>query len=257
MLTLIKQEFYKLIHQPSTRNLLIVLPLIQIGALGYSVKYPGMLPPTTAVLDNFLGFITMTIYLIAKASTLTSSELQFGTMRALRYRQYSANQVLISKWLMLFIYSVGLFLYSNIVTLILKALFLAHRVRFSMLSKTGETLWHSWVFTDINKFITLWFLLSIVLLMGTLFSSSTPAIVIGIIGYFVINIFNQLFFMAIDKYDWLKWNPINMMNLGSQLSEHAYSQVTHLSLGAISCGYVVYLVLFLYLALLVFRRRSI
>ena len=63
--------------------------------------------------------------------------------------------------------------------------------------------------------------------------------------------------MLIDQHDWLKWNPVNMLNFGAQLNSPKLSSLTHLGINQMMIGYIAYGSIFLILGLLVFRRRNL
>ncbi|GAB5055968.1 hypothetical protein COSHB9_03550 [Companilactobacillus alimentarius] len=120
-----------------------------------------------------------------------------------------------------------------------------------------KAVWKAWLLTSLNNFLTLIFLMSLVILLGTLINNSNLALMTGLIGYFVINIFNQLLLGLISKFNWLKWNPLNMMNLGEQIQNHDLHQLTQLSLTQISVGYILYMSIFIILAIYSFCKKSI
>ncbi|WP_075887918.1 ABC transporter permease [Companilactobacillus crustorum] len=257
MITLIKQESYKIIKQKGFKIFLISLPIFQFIVSIYTLKFPNLLTNRNAFSGNFYAFIPIAIYLITIGSTMISYEVQYGTLRALIYRKYSRYKVLSSKFITVFILSIILYFYSNLTSFVIKLVFFNSKIRLSERVSSGKTIFQTWVLTNVSQFLSLWFLMSIVFLLGTMFSSSSPAITSGIIGYFVLAIFNQVFFIFIDKYDWLKWNPLNMLNLGAQIENSKYSSLTHLNMQQISFGYSLYVVLFLCLAFISFRKRKI
>ncbi len=63
-------------------------------------------------------------------------------------------------------------------------------------------------------------------------------------------------FMMIKQHEWIKWNPVNMMNLGNQLQNAELSKLTRLPLSQISLGYLIYAAAFLALSLVVFKYRN-
>ena len=63
-------------------------------------------------------------------------------------------------------------------------------------------------------------------------------------------------FMMIAQNEWIKWNPVNMMNLGNQLQNSELTKLTRLPLSQISLGYMIYAAAFLALSLVVFKYRN-
>ena len=43
------------------------------------------------------------------------------------------------------------------------------------------------------------------------------SIIVGIVFYFATSILSGILTIVIDKWEWLKWNPINMMNIMIQI----------------------------------------
>lgn len=248
MKTLIRQEMYKLIKQRSNKIFFIGLFVFQLLVALCSVKYPKFLAAKDAFRTSYLAFIPITF--IGICSTLITKEHQYGTLRSLLYRRFSYVQVIISKIISMMTFTIVIFLSSSIVSLIFKFIFFSH------LTLTKKML-EDWLLKDFNQFLTLVFLMSLVILLSTLINNSNLALTIGIVGYFVVNVFNQMLLMLVAKFDWLKWNPLNMMNFGEQLQNSDFHKLTQLSLPQISIGYVVYVVLFIGLAVYSFCKKAV
>ncbi|HAV0276448.1 TPA: ABC transporter permease, partial [Enterococcus faecium] len=61
-----------------------------------------------------------------------------------------------------------------------------------------------------------------------------------------------------QKWEWIKWNPISMLNLQNQIgNEEIMKQLTHLSTNQMLFGNLAYIVLFLALGYLVFKRKNV
>ncbi|WP_334351573.1 ABC transporter permease [Companilactobacillus sp. HBUAS56257] len=250
MITLIRQEFYKLCKQRSTQLFLIVLFAFQLFFAVISMKYPKFYSPKDAFTSNYFASAPILFFMIAICSMLITKERQFGTLRSLLYRKFSYVQVILSKIITLILFTISTVICSSVVSVIFKFIF-ANKVDLT------EKIWKNFLLTNLNDFLTLLFLISLVILLGTLVNSSNLALTIGIIGYFVLNVFNQLLFALVAKFEWLKWNPLNMMNLGAQIQTNSYHQLTHLTMTQISVGYVVYVLVFLCLAVYSFRKKSV
>ncbi|BEI64045.1 hypothetical protein IYO1511_c15300 [Lactiplantibacillus plantarum] len=108
-----------------------------------------------------------------------------------------------------------------------------------------------------GEFLNTWLLLSLVLLIAALFKSSGAAVAVGIIGYFVLGMVNIPMIALIRKYTWLKWNPLNMFNFSAQLGLPTLSKITKLTDVQLFWGNLAYIILFLVLGLLFFRRREV
>lgn len=65
----------------------------------------------------------------------------------------------------------------------------------------------------LGVFVVMWLFISLILLILCIMKSLGVFIVVGIIFYFVVFIILGIFFVIINKWEWLKWNLINMMNI--------------------------------------------
>ena len=250
MFTLLRQENRKLMHYRVIQLFIPFIMIFQFIIAIYAAHYPQLLTPYDAFVNNDYGFIPILFLTITIGSTYLTNERQNGTLRALLYRSYSRTKVLVSKWLTILGLMIGLSGFSTLMSLGLKLSF------FRRLPNYG-TIWHTWGLNMLSTGLTLLFLMSVVLLLGTLFTSSTPAILTGIIGYFIVTIFNQLCFYLYAKVSWLKWNPLNMINLGEQIQTPQLQQLTRLNLSTLTIGYIAYLLLFLTLANYSFQTRNV
>ncbi|AXX64498.1 ABC transporter permease [Bombilactobacillus bombi] len=256
MITLIKQESYKLLKRPSTKFFVLFMIIFQAIIGFYAKNYPKNIAPKEAFMDNFYASVLIAIFLISLGSTIITNEVQYGTLKTLLYRKYSYNQILISKWITLFLYAVSLYIISIFSSWLIKISFLGRQFQLTDHINKTQYVWQSWQATNISEFLTLVFLMSFVLLLATMFNNSTPAIIVGIMVYFAASIFSQLMYMLLDKIQWLKWSPINMMNLGAQLDNNHLERLTHLNLSTLTSGYLLYMIIFLLLGVVIFRKRN-
>ena len=97
MITLLKQEIYKLMKRPSLVVFIILLFCFQLAVALIAMKYPNLLNIKATFVSNFFAPVLIVFYMIAVGSTQLSSEIQYGTLKTLLYRQYSFAQILLSK----------------------------------------------------------------------------------------------------------------------------------------------------------------
>ena len=76
--------------------------------------------------------------------------------------------------------------------------------------------------TGLGTFIGTWLVLSITLLISCAMKSPGVSIAVGIVFYFATSILSGLLTIVIDKWEWLKWNPINMMNIMVQIIDKSF-----------------------------------
>lgn len=67
-------------------------------------------------------------------------------------------------------------------------------------------------------------------MLSCFINSSGAAISAGIVFYFASSIVSGILTAVIAKWEWVKWNPISMLNLQNQLgNEKIMEPLTHLS----------------------------
>lgn len=257
MNTLVRQELFKLFKKKSTFILFGAVTLIMILIAFVSKAKPDILEPETMFTSAYAAYAWIVFIMIIQASTIITMEFQYGTIKNLLYRNYTRTQVIISKCITLFIYSVGLYVSTSVIAIILKLitapdLGLLHKVNGNM-NLIQESL-----FNALGNLVGLWLLISLVLLLSCIFRNTAVSIVIGIIFYFAASIVSGILFLAIEKWEWLKWNPLNMLNLSGQISGgDEIASLTKLSIGQLFAGNIIYIIIFLFLVYVVFRKKNI
>ncbi|WP_421017168.1 ABC transporter permease [Furfurilactobacillus cerevisiae] len=256
MWTLYKQESFKLLKKKSTLWISIVLALIVFGFALTSRLQPKYFSASGLFTTNFASTTFIMFFLIAAAASIVTMEFQYGTIKTVVSQRYSRSMILVSKWLVILTYSLYLYVMTAVLSLIAKLVFVNDK--FS-LTGTGynNDIWQDWLANLGAGLLTLWLLISLVFLLATLFKSSAVAISVGILGYFVLNIVSSVMFILIHSHEWLKWNPINFLNYGSQVLEPSLSKLTRLSDVQLFWGNVGYIALFLCIGLLLFRKRNV
>ncbi len=256
MLTLIHQETFKLMHKKSTYfvSLFLAGMIILFGVLGK--LYPNNFDPKGMFNVNFTGIEWITFLMIAASASIVAMEFQYGTVKELLYRKYNRGQVLVSKWIVTFIYSLYMYVLALVLTLVLKVVLFNHTIELGKLSGS-HTVIENLLISMGSQFIGLWLVLSLVLLLATMFKSSTVAVSAGFIGYFAANIAASLMFGLIGKWEWLKWNPLNMLSLSTQVMTPSYREFTKLTVNQLVMGNLGYIVVFLFLGYLIFKKRNV
>ncbi|MHC9533435.1 ABC transporter permease [Dellaglioa sp. L3N] len=256
MITLVKQELFKLLKKRSTPIISALLVIFIFGLAIVTKMNPTIFDAKGLFVQGFGAIFLLFLIMIATASTVVAMESQFGTIKDLLYRKYSRGAVLASKWLTVFLYSIYLNVLLFVAAIVAKLLFLPN---FSLSSKVGDqTAVHALMTLLTGNFVNLWLIISLVLLLASAFNSSGASIAAGVGFYFLTSIVSSIQVLAIAKWDWMKWNPINMMNLSNQLSlGKAYEALTKLSTEQLIWGNLGYTVIFLFLGYLVFKRKNV
>lgn len=257
MITLVKQEFYKLFHKKSTYISTLIL-LIFMTTIGIISKVKSdIVSPKDAFSGMYDGTFLIVLFMIAACSSIIAMEFEYGTIKQLLYRTYSRSQVLFSKWLTMFLYSIYFNLIAFVFALILKVILYNNKFRIGDTYSKGQTIMQTLGISMIGDFLTLWLVLSLVFLLTNIFKTSAAAITIGIIGYFATSVINYPLLLLIKHWNWLKWNPINMMNLSSQMLDNSLHKMTLLSTPEMVYGNLAYIIIFMGISYFVFNRRNV
>ncbi|MCH4163677.1 MAG: ABC transporter permease [Lentilactobacillus diolivorans] len=259
MRTLLRQEGFKLLKKKSTYLVTLVIIIIILGQAFLGKIYPKAIPVKMFFTSSF-GATTMVVFvLIAASATSLSMEFQYGTIKELIYQQYSRSTILLSKWLIMFAYSLYLYIMTGIVALIGKVIFANNKFALgdNDIYSNHLTFLQQWLSQMGSSFITLWLVLSVVFLFATLFKSSTVAVTAGIVGFFALNAIGILMFKVIDKFHWFRWNPFNFLNYANQVTDPARQALTKLTNNQLLIGSLIYTVIFFGIGLTFFRKRNV
>lgn len=257
MITLVKQETFKLLHKKSTyavsATLLIIMTVFGVLTRNYP-KYWG--DPKGLFVTMFTGINWIVLFMIAACSSIIAMEFQYGTIKELLYRKYYRGQILVSKWITMLLYSIYFYVLAFVWSMLLKVVLFNSKFQLSDTYQPGHSVIDSMWLGIVGSFLTVWLVLSLVLLLANIFKSTAAAISIGIIGYFALSIISNIMFVLMQKWDWLKWNPLNMMNLPSQLVSSSFHKMTLLSTPEMVVGSLVYTAIFMAISYVIFKRRS-
>ncbi|MDG0825907.1 ABC transporter permease [Staphylococcus equorum] len=257
MVTLVKQELFKMFKKKSSIIIPILIFILMIGLAILSKSYPDIMDSKSLFKQGFSSFSWIFFLMIIQASTIITMEFHYGTIKNLLYRNYSRTSIVISKFIALFIYSVIIFALSMIITVIIN---LAMFSDVNILKQTGDnlSLLQEMLLTGLGNYVGMWLLLSLTLLISCIFKSPGVSIAIGIIFYFAISIVSGILFALINQWEWLKWLPINMLNLSSQIIDNDMMKpFTKLELHELFIGNIVYIVIFLVLVIFVFKKKNV
>lgn len=258
MITLVKQECFKLLHKSSTYIASATL-LLLMAALGVLSKYypSSWGKPESQFVQLFAGVFWIPLFMIAACSAIIAMEFQYGTIKELLYRKYYRGQILISKWITMFLYSIYFFLVSLAWALVIKVVLFNDTFQLNDKYNSQLTIINATFLIIVGSFLILWMILSLVLLLANIFRSTAAAISIGIVGYFGLYIIEGMMVKIMDRWEWLKWNPLNVLNLPLQLTEPNTDKLTLLSTPEMVGTCLGYTAFFLVLSYIVFKRRSV
>ena len=159
--------------------------------------------------------------------------------------------MIVSKIITLFIISLIYFVITIIASIVIGSLFFNDLNIFES-SGNQLSLLNQLLLVSLGTFVGVWLVLSLTLLLSSATNSTGVAIAVGIVFYFS-SYSNGTF----RKIDWLKWNPINMMNIMLQTVEKGFSKSTKLELHELFIGNIAYISIFLILVVFIFKKKNI
>ncbi|MDK9845702.1 ABC transporter permease subunit [Staphylococcus equorum] len=255
--TLIKQELYKIFKKKSSIIIPIIIFIIMIGLAILSKNYSNVIESKLLLEQGYSGFSWIIFLMIIQASTIITMEFHYGTIKNSLYRNYTRTSIILSKFIALFIYSLIVFVLCILISLLLNLTFFSD---IDILKHSGEQLspLQSLLLTSLATYVGMWLILSLTLLLSCILKSPGVSIAVGIVFYFATSILAGILFMAIEQWEWLKWSPINMLNLSVQILDNdIYKKMTKLELHELLIGNIAYIVVFLALVVLVFRKKNV
>ena len=254
--TLIKQECFKLCKKKSTFIIPIIVILLMVVQAIISKNYDDVFSPQSSIESAFSGFSWFIFLLIIQASTIISMEFYHGTIKNLLYRKYTRTNIIISKIITLVIFSLLYFIISIIVGFILWAIFFND---INLLESKGDelSLLSKMLLTGLGTYVGTWLVLSVTLLISCAMKSPGVSIAVGIVFYFATSILSGILTIIVDKWEWLKWNPISMMNIMVQIVDKNMKKFTKLELHELFIGNIVYIIIFLILVVFVFKKKNV
>lgn len=260
MITLINQEFFKLGKRKTTWILPVIALLIMTLAAIMSKRIADTaigqhIDNTGLFIDLFTGTTWVMYLMIFAGSTLVTQEFEFGTIKNLLYRKYSRGQILVSKWLTLLALNLSYFVIIFVYALILK-MTLFPKIKLTAISYSNHLLVENVLLTILGTFLTTWLVLSLVVMISTLFKNSAVAVSFGIVFYFGATAAGMFQVFAIERWHWMRWNPLNMMNLQNQISVPEMQQGTLLDIPSMLIATMIYIIIFLAVGYYAFTKRK-
>lgn len=255
--TLIKQELYKIIKKKSSIIIPTIIFVLMIVMAVLSNNYEDILKPESQFKQGYTGFSWIFFLMIIQAASIITMEFHYGTIKNLLYRNYSRMSIILSKFISLFIYSLVLFIVTTLISLGLKLILFSDM---DILKQSGDnlSLLQEHLLTALATYIGMWLILSLTLLISCLLKSPGVSIAVGIVFYFASSVISGILFAAINQWEWLKWNPINMLNLSTQvLDNEALKKMTKLELYELYIGNIVYIIIFLALVIFAFKKKNV
>lgn len=255
MLTLYKQEVYKQIHKIGWWIALAFMVLVQITFGIVGKRNPSMFAPGDLVSNSYIGGGLVMLIAIASTASIIAMEFQYGTMKQLLYRQYYRSQVFISKILTALTQLVFLQVVAGLMTVGLTLILFPS---YNWAQHVGN-LTHGLIYLRAigsNLLVGL-LLLSVVILLSTVFKSNAAAIATGLVGYFLAQLASTLMIAMIAWQHWTKFLPFTFLLTNYQIQSADFAKLTLFSTPMMIGGTLLYTVVFTLIAYLSFRKRSV
>lgn len=248
----LSHEFYKMLHQRSSWLALIIL----FGLMAYSAT-PTAYITKNLVVQGFGAGQWIIIIMIALSANFIAMELRNSTMTTLLYKSPNRQTVYLSKMLILILYGAFLLIIGFIFALIIKLLFASGKFDWQMMYHQ-HSLMNDLLINLVGVEIYLLFTITLSLLLISLFKSSAVVIVIGLfIGFLGANLSG----IAMQAFPNIKgiiaWNPLNMINVITQLSDAKMVTITALSNGELIAGNLLYTVIFIIIGVRTFNKSRL
>lgn len=239
----LKSEFRKFVKQNlGTWGFLILIVLMVYFAITtHNIK--------TAFQSGFGSTQWVTIIMMMVAGSFMDMEYTNGTILSLIYKQDHKLTIYINKLLVVSVYSILLVSFSLILTFTLGYLI---GLPFSV-NQINDLL--------INFFGTLiysFFMVSLSLLLLSIFKSNIVVVGIGLfLGFLGTTISGFITQLLPYFHNILKWNPLNMIYIISQINNPKFKDISGLSSSDLIIGNIIYSLIFIYLGYILFKNRRI
>lgn len=193
--------------------------------------------------------------MIALSANFVTMEYRNNTMTTLLYKSPNRQTVFFTKLIVLLLYGVGLLLISFLFALGLKLLLVNSRFTWGA-AFHQHTLIQALVLNLSGVGIYLLFTVTLSLLLVSLTKSNATVIIIGLfIGFLGADISGVMMQAFPGLGHVIAWNPLNMINVITQLSNSGVMKTTLLSNGELVMGNLIYAFIFLVAGLWAFKKH--
>lgn len=252
MKTTLSHEFYKMTHQRSSWLAIIVL----FGLMLYA-STPTAYINKGLVSQGFGAGQWVIIIIITLSSNFIAMEFRNNTMTTLLYKSPNRRSVFLSKLIVLVVYSFFLLAVSFLLALLIKFLLVNSRFDWNTIYHQ-----HSLIINLLINLagiaIYLLFIVTLSLMLITIIKSNAIVIVIGLFVGFLGSTISDVMMNALPGIKGiLAWNPLNMINIITQLSGSNGAPISGLTNAALVAGNLIYAIIFLFIGLWAFKKRPL
>lgn len=255
MTDLLKQEFYKFMHQKSILfSPAILLALMVFMAFSVLVSSGK----NYMIVMAFNGAEWLDFLLIIAGANLISMEFQYGTIKHMMAQHNQRLLIYLSKMMVLAVYSFVLHLLTFGFTVTLKYLFFGKAHSFNTIYYEHQTILQNLITgLSSNLFSTL-LLMTIIFLIASVSRTGTVAAVIGILYLFMATSLASLINQMVGKwFPLIKWNPMNMFYVAFQFMSPSIQHESLLTNAQLIWGNLIWAGLFIVIGYYAFKRKRI
>lgn len=242
------RELYKFTHKKITW----FAPMIMVGFMVFMVSYPGARLLTMLTYDSSDA---ITLVLVIVGSTMFSMEFQNNAILTLLYKSPKKIDVYVAKLITIFVYDIILHCLALLLTIVLE--FTIKPVSWMSVYQYHQPLLVNMILATGIDIITSMLIISLIFLASTLINSNATVITVTmVIVFFGRGISADLMNYNSPLKPLARWNPLNMTMLTSQYGNYSmYHETTILTNFQILFGAMAYVIVFLGLGYLVFRKK--
>ncbi|MEI5992849.1 ABC transporter permease [Candidatus Enterococcus mansonii] len=263
MSALIKNEWIKLIKKKSSWIMWLILVAMTFG-LTFIVRSTARTENGEVMVkanDLFASLTEMTsflnLFVVVVAASIVAEEFSRGTIKFLLIRPFTRSQILFSKFIVSLIYGV-------IGTVVL---FISSFVSANLLLTSESPLaivegYHGWnalqvagAYAGANLLLILLYI-TITLFISAAIRSQSLAVGVGLGVLFGSSIINSFLTVLLKKYEWLKWNPFNLLSIKNAIMNNSGAE-NGLSFWQMAGGILVYSLIIYVGMQLLFKKRDV
>lgn len=249
-----KKNLYHELYKFNHRHVSLYGILVMIGLMLYTAIPSSNI--TKNIIEQGFGAGQWAIVVIIVISVdIIAMEFRNNTMSTLMYKSSNKISLYFAKLITLILYGIFLLFIGGITTFIIKAFAVNNKFNWEMFYH-AHSLLMDLLLNLSGALIYILFIITLALLLTSLVKSDAIAIIVCLIIVFlgadISNVIMQVFpnFTSV-----LAWNPLNMINIITQLSNNSIINITHLTNIQLIFANIFYSLLFLGIGCLFFKKR--
>lgn len=255
MIDLLKQEFFKLVHQKG----ILFSPLVLFGLMlfvGISSKNTGDL--NYYITQSFAGGEWADVLLIIASANIVTMEFEHGTIKHMIAQHNNRFLIYFTKMIVVSAYCVVLHGFMFIFTIVVKYISYGSTHPFGAIYDNNQTVMQNLMTFLFSNLFSCLLIITIVFLIASLSRTSSIAAVVGLLFIFMgTPISNLLIHMVGNGSSIIKWTPGNMFNVAFQFLTPGTIHTSLLSDGELIIGNLIWAGLFIAIGYYAFKKKRI